>query len=115
MTARTARTPSATSTTWHGNLRANDARQSDHLAAEIIAATIAAAGAVNDLRFWKTERGFHGAFYYALWGVLLNLEVLNGHRILEMEYQKSARHGTSQRPDIILHIPAEFHDLHVTM
>lgn len=25
-----------------------------------------------------------------------------------MEYQKSQRHGTSQRPDIIFHIPAEY-------
>ena len=115
MTARTVRTRSGTSTTWYDNIRSNDACRSDDLAAKIIAATIAAAGTVNDLRFWKTERGFHGAFYYALWGVLLKLEVLNGHRILEMEYQKSVRHRTSQRPDIILHIPAEFHDLDVTM
>ena len=27
--------------------------------------------------------------------------------ILEMEYQKSSRHGIRQRPDIIFHIPAE--------
>ncbi|MES2181534.1 MAG: hypothetical protein V4493_05490 [Pseudomonadota bacterium] len=27
--------------------------------------------------------------------------------ILEMEYQKSARHGMGQRPDIIFHIPVE--------
>lgn len=27
--------------------------------------------------------------------------------ILEMEYQKSSRHGLGQRPDIVFHIPAE--------
>lgn len=27
--------------------------------------------------------------------------------MLEMEYQKSARHGTYQRPDVILYVPAE--------
>jgi hypothetical protein len=32
---------------------------------------------------------------------------LTAERILEMEYQKSARHGTDQRPDIVFHIPAE--------
>ncbi len=80
---------------------------------KIVAATIAAARYINDPRFWRTERGFHGAFYYELWGVLLSLEVLCGARILEMEYQKSHRHDMSQRPDIILHIPAEFHNLGV--
>lgn len=33
--------------------------------------------------------------------------VLNEETVLEMEYQKSARHGTYQRPDIVLHKPTE--------
>jgi hypothetical protein len=33
--------------------------------------------------------------------------ILTDKVILEMEYQKSHGHGTSQRPDIILHVPVE--------
>ena len=35
------------------------------------------------------------------------MRLLSAERILEMEYQKSARHGISQRPDIVFPIPAE--------
>lgn len=74
---------------------------------EIIAATNSALREVTTPRFLRTERGFHGRFYCALQRVLEELGVLQGDHILEMEYQKSARHGMSQRPDIVLHVPAE--------
>src|SRR5271167_3840878 len=73
----------------------------------IISATDEALYAVSEPRFLRTERGFHGRFYCALQQALEKRGVLEGGRILEMEYQKSARHGMSQRPDIVLHIPAE--------
>jgi hypothetical protein len=39
--------------------------------------------------------------------VLEKKGLLRNGCILEMEYQKSHRHGTGQRPDIVLHVPAE--------
>ncbi len=43
-------------------------------------------------------------------------KILNDEIILEQEYQKSARHHLpeDQRPDIVLHVPAEVHNLRVT-
>lgn len=58
-------------------------------------------------RFLRSERGYQGRFYCALQASLDNRGVLQDGLILEMEYQKSSRHGLSQRPDIILHAPAE--------
>ncbi len=74
---------------------------------EIIIATDEALRHVVEPRFLRTERGFHGQFYAALQRVLQERGLLQGGRVLEMEYQKSTRHGTSQRPDIVLHIPTE--------
>lgn len=74
---------------------------------EIVTATDEALRQVAEPRFLRTERGFQGRFYCALQRVLEKRGLLQGGRILEMEYQKSARHGMSQRPDIILHVPAE--------
>jgi len=62
---------------------------------------------VAEPRFLRTERGFHGRFYSALHQVLEKKGLLENGRILEMEYQKSDRHGTGQRPDIVLHVPVE--------
>ena len=72
-----------------------------------IDATIEAIASVRNPRFIATERGYHGALYCALRYALDRRSLLVGDCILEMEYQKSARHGLSQRPDIILHVPAE--------
>lgn len=73
----------------------------------LIRATQAAIRQVDHLRFFATERGFHGRFYCALQTQLDQEGILTDGRILEMEYQKSGRHGLTQRPDIVLHVPAE--------
>jgi hypothetical protein len=74
---------------------------------EIVTATDKALREVAIPRFLRTERGFHGRFYCALQQVLEEQGLLQGGHILEMEHQKSARHGISQRPDIVLHVPAK--------
>lgn len=74
---------------------------------EIIDATDEALREVAVPRFLRTERGFEGQFYCALQRALEKRGLLQGGRILEMEYQKSDRHGMNQRPDIVLHVPAE--------
>jgi hypothetical protein len=74
---------------------------------EILAATIDALGAVTEPRFFRTERGYQGRFYCTLQAELDRRGLLGDGVILEMEYQKSARHNLRQRPDIILHVPAE--------
>jgi len=71
----------------------------------LIAATEAAIRSVVEARFFQSERGFHGRFYCALQFELDHVGLIAGGAILEMEYQKSARHGLSQRPDIVFHIP----------
>ncbi len=73
----------------------------------IVSATDEALREVAEPRFLRTERGFQGQFYCALQRFLEERNLLQGGCMLEMEYQKSARHGMSQRPDIILHVPAE--------
>jgi hypothetical protein len=70
-------------------------------------ATITAIRSVRNPRFLATERGFQGGLYCALRSELEKMGILSKRVILEMEYQKSWRHGTYQRPDIVLHIPAE--------
>jgi len=77
---------------------------------DIIATTKLALGAVNNPRFFTTERGYAGIFYYFLVSGLLNRNrlSLDGDAIVEMEYQKDQeRHRVRQRPDVIFHIPAE--------
>ena len=74
---------------------------------DIIAATDEALRQVAEPRFLRTERGFQGQFYCALQRALEQRGLLAGGRILEIEYQKSARHRMAQRPDIVLHVPAE--------
>lgn len=73
----------------------------------LIAATEAAIRSIGAVRFFRTERGFHGRFYCALQAELDRTGLVQDGAILEMEYQKSARHGIGQRPDIILHVPVE--------
>jgi len=62
---------------------------------------------IVDPRFYATERGFQGRLNSALQERLVAEGFLRGGQILEEEYQKSERHGTFQRPDLVLHTPAE--------
>jgi len=66
-------------------------------------------------RFWRTERGFHGEFHSNLRKILVDEGILRPRGpILEQEYQKNFdRHGDTQRPDTILHIPARESGLNV--
>lgn len=81
----------------------------------IIKATIEAFKSINQERLYKTERGYHGQFYCALRLALESTGVISEELILEMEYQKSStHHQTSQRPDIVLHIPVEHSGAGVT-
>lgn len=73
----------------------------------LIAATEAAIRSVDAARYFRTERGFHGRFYCALQAEIDRHGLLTNGAILEMEYQKSSKHGTKQRPDIVFHIPSE--------
>jgi hypothetical protein len=75
--------------------------------AELVAVTERALRLVTTPRYLRTERGFQGQLYCALQRLLEDEGLLRKGRILEMEYQKSARHGIYQRPDIVLHVPAE--------
>jgi len=77
------------------------------LADKLMAATDEALREVIEPRFYRSERGFQGRFYCALQSVLDRKGLLKDECILEMEYQKSSRHGMRQRPDIILHVPSE--------
>lgn len=72
----------------------------------LIHATDAAIRAVDHPRFFATEHGFHGAFHHALQMQLDRIGIRPEGSILEIEHQKSRRHGIRQRPDIILHVPA---------
>src|SRR5437870_801261 len=76
---------------------------------KIIKATIEALKCVKQERFFRTERGYQGRFYCGLQTALDRYGILNNETILEMEYQKSSRHGVTQRPDIIIHKPAELY------
>lgn len=73
----------------------------------IIIATDRALHRAAEPRFLRSERGFHGRFYCTLQHELEARGLLNDDRVLEMEYQKSGRHGMRLRPDIVLHVPAE--------
>ncbi len=74
---------------------------------EILDATHEALLSISEVRFFRTERGFQGRFYCALMESFDRRGILDGETILEMEYQKSLRHGMYERPDIILHKPVE--------
>lgn len=60
--------------------------------------------AVTHSRYFKTERGFQGAFQAQLVQCLPSLQIEGA--IIEEEYQKRMRdHGIIIRPDIIVHVP----------
>jgi hypothetical protein len=73
----------------------------------ILDATREALFSVRNPRFYSNERGYQGRLYCLLQTELENRDLVNDDRIIEMEYQKSHRHGMAQRPDIVFHIPAE--------
>jgi len=73
----------------------------------IIESTVFALTAIKAPRFFKSERGYQGIFYCKLYEKFENLGLVTEDQIIEMEYQKSGRHGLSQRPDIIFHIPVD--------
>lgn len=73
----------------------------------VVEATEEALRAVREPRFFRSERGFQGRFYCALQEALDHRRLLDEPRVLEIEYQKSTKHRTTQRPDVILHVPAE--------
>src|SRR5882672_8811236 len=76
---------------------------------QILRATIEALKSINQARFFQTERCYHGRFYCGIQSALDARDILDDEVVIEMEYQKSVRHGTNQRPDIVLHTPAELH------
>lgn len=80
----------------------------------LIEATIQAVCSIANPRLFKTERGYQGEFYCKLQHILKTKNIVNGVCILEMEYQKASRHGTRQRPDILLHVPTELSKAKVT-
>jgi hypothetical protein len=86
--------------------------QARDLEGELSDITLSVLHSVNALRFWRTERGFHGEFHAILRSHLKMARIIRGDcPLLEQEYQKSGRHDTNQRPDSVLHIPAEDYNL----
>lgn len=73
----------------------------------LIDATIQSLRSIRNPRLFRTERGYQGELFCELQNILKEQGIVDGVNILEMEYQKSQRHGIRQRPDIILHVPAE--------
>ena|SRR4028118_888712 len=82
---------------------------------QVLLATLEALRSLTQARFFRTERGYHGRFYCLLQGALEARNILGDDIILEMEYQKSARHHITQRPDIVLHTPAELRNTSVNV
>lgn len=66
--------------------------------------------AIHHIRYFHTERGFQGELIRELNNRIEG--IFPPGTIAEQEYSKSiSRHGTSQRPDIVLHVPAEYSGL----
>jgi hypothetical protein len=85
-----------------------DAHSEGAMRRMILEATAKALREVTHPRFFRSERGYQGRFYCALQGELdRRCCFLEDGFILEMEYQKGERQKMRQRPDIILHSPAE--------
>lgn len=83
-----------------------------HEIGRAVAATIEALRRVSEPRhFESTERGYQGWFVGAVQSTYAEVGLLRRGRIVEMEYQKRpAVHGTSQRPDIVVHVPRQVDD-----
>ena len=72
----------------------------------LIDSTLRTLSLISNDRFFANERGYQATLHSILRQILTEVGTVNDSRILESEYQKSVRHHTDQRPDIILHIPA---------
>ena len=63
---------------------------------------------IKEPRFFKSERGYQGAFVKELTNLLEKANIWPDNPIVEQEYQKIFKiHGLSIRPDIIVHVPFE--------
>ncbi len=72
-----------------------------------IAAVEDALGAIDEPRFFKTERGYQGELLAELRARLKKAR-FPGDPVVEQEYQKRLKpHGLKIRPDLIIHIPFE--------
>jgi hypothetical protein len=76
---------------------------------EIVNRTIAALRQITVPRYFRTERGFVTEFYCQLTRQLEQVDLFPAHTILETEVQKNriAHYGLTQRPDLLIHIPIE--------
>lgn len=62
--------------------------------------------AINEERFFSTERGYQGQLLSELDRRLKIKKIFLGDSVVEQEYQKTLKqHGIYKRPDIIIHIP----------
>jgi hypothetical protein len=82
--------------------------QESTLSKDLIEVTVQALKSVTKTRFFTSERGYQGELYCSLKSFLDSAGLFEKGYILEMEYQKKGKvHQTTQRPDIILHVPRE--------
>ena len=62
---------------------------------------------IKNSRLYRTERGYQGQLLIEL-NKLIENGIFPPGTILEQEYQKTKKyHHTTQRPDIIIHVPVE--------
>ena len=76
----------------------------------VVDVVIEAMKTIKCQRYYCTERGYQAELYCALREK--SKDILSSDIIPESEYQKRmGTHGTTQRPDIILHVPSQFSGL----
>lgn len=64
--------------------------------------------AIKESRLFQTERGYQGQLVAELSKHLDRAAIWPDNPLIEPEYQKRARdHGTTIRPDLIVHVPLE--------
>ncbi len=74
----------------------------------IIQFTVQALSNISNPRLYKSERGFQGELTSELKQILKIQGLLDNNYLLEEEYQKKRDvHLTTQRPDIIFHLPVD--------
>ena len=74
----------------------------------IVTSTLEGLPRVISPRFFVSERGYAAALSCHIIRGLEDRGLMIDGRIVELEYQKSRRHQTEQRPDIIFHVPTEY-------
>lgn len=74
----------------------------------IVASTLEGLARVISPRFFVSERGYAAALSCHIIRGIEDGGLMTNGRIVELEYQKSRRHQTDQRPDIIFHVPTEY-------